>query len=269
MAYNDIDKMIAALNGGGDDQSLATQPYGQGDFEEGNQFTGGGNLIDSTTGLPFPGGNPTGASGMSGVTSLASLLKALGIGGAASGANGGLFGLGTGAGSQGGQLGSILASILGYSAANSQTAAFKSLADKYAGYGEPYRQRLSDLYANPSGFLTSPEVTAPVQQGSDMLARSLSVQGNPIGSGNALQQLQNYSANQLFGRLGEEKNRLGTLGGIANFNAAAPTAASSAISSQGNAANAVGSGLSNIFMPQQSLAQQLAPFMNLQNNGGF
>ena len=82
---------------------------------------------------------------------------------------------------------------------------------------QPYRTRLSDLYANPDSFLTSNEVTKPVQMGSDILARSLSVGGNPIGSGNALQQLQSYSADQLFSRLGEEKTRLGNLGGMSSF----------------------------------------------------
>lgn len=243
----------------GDQQMVGANPFG----------SVGGNVYDPDLADKQMVGSYTGGTSVpsGGAATIAALLKALGLGG--NGSTGGIAGLGTGAGSQGGQLGSILASILGYSAANSQTAAFKSLADQYAGYGAPYRQKLSDLYSNPSSFLTSPEVTAPVQQGTDMLARSLSVQGNPVGSGNALQQLQNYSANQLFGRLGEEKNRLGSLGGIANFNAAAPTAASSAIQSSGNAANAIGAGVNNLFNPVQSLSQQLAPFMNLQQNSGL
>lgn len=89
--------------------------------------------------------------------------------------------------------------------------------------GAPYRSKLSDLYANPSSFLSSPEVTVPVQQASDIMARSLSTKGNPTGSGNALQQLQSYSADQLFGKLGQEKDRLAGYGGLGAYGQAGAT----------------------------------------------
>jgi hypothetical protein len=84
--------------------------------------------------------------------------------------------------------------------------------------GGPYRERLAALYADPTSFLSSPEVMAPVQQGTDALARALSVRGNPAGSGAALQEIQNYASNQLFGRLGEEKTRLAGFGGLSAYN---------------------------------------------------
>ncbi len=95
----------------------------------------------------------------------------------------------------------------------------KSQFDQFQAMGAPYRQRLSDLYANPGGYLNSPEVQVPVQQGTDALARSLSAKvGNPIGNMTALSELQNYSANQLFGKLGQEKDRLAGFGGLSAYN---------------------------------------------------
>ena len=93
--------------------------------------------------------------------------------------------------------------------------------DKYFQMGQPYRDRLAGLYADPSKFLSSQEVQAPVQQGTDALARSLSAKvGNPIDNMTALGELQNYSANQLFGRLGQEKDRLAGFGGLSAYNQA-------------------------------------------------
>jgi len=101
--------------------------------------------------------------------------------------------------------------------ANQQQARY----DQFVGFGAPYRQKLSDLYSNPGSFLQSPEVQSSVQQGTDALARSLSAKvGNPIGNMTALGELQNYSANQLFGRLGQEKDRLAGFGGLSAYNQA-------------------------------------------------
>ena len=160
-------------------------------------------------------------------------------------------------------LGGAIPGLLGAYASSRATDQYKGLADQFASYGAPYRQRLSDLYANPSGFLSSDEVQKPVQMASDIMARSLSTQGNPTGSGNALQQLQSYSADQLFGRLGQEKDRLAGFGGLSAYNQAAPSAAASVIGSSNNTANALGAATNNIFSPPQTLAQQLAAFKTL------
>jgi hypothetical protein len=146
-----------------------------------------------------------------------------------------------------------LPGLIGAVGANRQTQAYRDLANRYLEMGQPYRDRLAALYADPNSFLTSKEVTVPVQQGTDALARSLSVQGNPIGSGHALQELQDYSANQLFGKLGQEKDRLAGYGGLSAYNAAAPGAAGQAVGSQGNVWNAVGAGAGAVFNPQPSL----------------
>lgn len=75
-----------------------------------------------------------------------------------------------------------------------------------------YRKQLADLYADPGKFMMSDRVQIPLQRGTDMLARSLSVQGNPMGSGNALQALQDHTTKGMWGAFGEEADRLGGFG---------------------------------------------------------
>lgn len=129
--------------------------------------------------------------------------------------------------------------------------------------GAPYRARLAALYANPTNFLTSPEVALPVQKQTDAMARALSTQGNPAGNGTALQELQNYSANQLHGRLKQEKDRLAGFGGLTAYNNAGANAFSDtrAQSAQaqntGNMWNALGFGLNQAFSPQPKTSNLL------------
>lgn len=163
---------------------------------------------------------------------------------------------------------------------------------------QPYRTSLQRLMADPSSFLKSAEVTTPVQQGTDMLARSLSVGGNPIGSGNALQQLQDYSTKSLYDRLQGKQNQLAQFGGLSSFGSSgasipgigsslpggtstsipgigsslpgSATAGSNigtsggsslslaSLESGNNVWNSLGAAANNIFTPQKSLAQQLA-----------
>jgi hypothetical protein len=99
--------------------------------------------------------------------------------------------------------------------------------------------------------------------GTTNLMRSLSTQGNPFGSGNALQQGQSYASDQLFSRLGQEKDRLAGFGGLSSYNQAAPSAASNAIQSGSNAWNSVGYGVNNIFNPPQTTAQTMADFFRM------
>ena len=157
-------------------------------------------------------------------------------------------------------LGSLGAAGLGAYASNKQTTALEDMAKRYEGYGAPYRQKLSDLYANPDGFLNSKEVQTPVQMGTTNLMRSLSTQGNPFGSGNALQQGQSYASDQLFSRLGQEKDRLAGYGGLSSYSQAAPTAATNAIQSGGNVYGSIASGLGDIFNPRKSSVETMADF---------
>ena len=163
-------------------------------------------------------------------------------------------------------LGRAAPGLIGAFASNQQTDAITGLANKYAEMGAPYRQRLSDLYSNPSSFLSSPEVQVPVQQGTDALARSLSAKvGNPIGNMTAMSDIQNYASNQLFGRLGQEKDRLAGFGGLSNYNQAAPGLEQSAIASNANFWNALGSSASNVFNPQTDAMTKLAQILGSGN----
>lgn len=163
-----------------------------------------------------------------------------------------------------GLTGTALSTALGLYGASQQADAYKDLADRYFGMGAPYRGRLESLYADPNAFLTSPEVRIPVQQGTDALARALSAKvGNPIDNPTALQEIQNYASNQLFGRLGQEKDRLAGFGGLTQYNAAAPQAQVGAVGSQGDVYNVLGYGLNNIFNPRQSVLEQLAKTLKI------
>lgn len=170
-----------------------------------------------------------------------------------------------------GQYGSILSSILGMIGSNSQTNALQGLAAQQGtnqnmllNMGAPYRSRLAQLYANPNAFLSSPEVQIPVQQGTDILARALSTQGNPALSGGPLQQLQSYASNQLFGRLGQERDRLAGFGGLTAYNNAGASGVNNyqlpllAAQSENNIWNAAGAGLNSALNPQPTWQQLLA-----------
>lgn len=159
--------------------------------------------------------------------------------------------------------GSLIAAGLGAYGSSQQAGQYDSLAREYAGYGAPYRQRLADLYRNPSSFLNSAEVRLPIEQAASINARALSTGGNPIGSGNAMQQMNDFTATKLFSRLGEEKDRLAGFGGLSSYNAAAPGAASNAINANSGVYNAIGAGVNNIFNPTPTLAETMADFKRL------
>jgi len=149
----------------------------------------------------------------------------------------------------------------------------KSQFDEFKGFGAPYRDRLAGLYADPSSFLSSQEVQGPVQQGTNALARSLSAQvGNPIGNMSALGELQNYSANQLFGRLGQEKDRLGGFGGLSAYNQAAAGGPSntqlalSGIGADSGIWGGIGRAAGDVFNPGMTLAEFLK---QMQGNNMF
>lgn len=174
------------------------------------------------------------------------------------GGGGGLLeGLGLGAaggsllGGGGINLGNLLGAGLGFAGSYQQTEALKALAEKQMAMGAPYRDRLNALYANPMDYLKSPEVMGAVDQGTSALAKALSVQGNPFGSGHALQELQNYATTQQLNRLDAEKKNLANFGGLSSFNAAAPGTAVAGINAGTGMYNAAGYGLSQLF-PQKN-----------------
>lgn len=137
--------------------------------------------------------------------------------------------------------------LLGLAGGISQQNAYQNQADWARNVGQPYRDTLQGTYANPMGYLGSPEVTGAVQQGTDALSRSLSTGGNPVGNGGALQQLQNYSTNQQLDRLAQYRQQLGGFGGLNAINQSIPGTANAAIGARGNTWQAGGSLLTDIF----------------------
>ncbi len=125
-----------------------------------------------------------------------------------------------------GTLGPGILGILGNNdrndALNADRDQRQRMYDEYKGFGAPYRQRLSDLYADPNAFLSSNEVRVPLDQATKSLAQAYSAKGgNPWGNPAAGFAITSNAANKLFGRLGEEKDRLAGYGGVAAYNPAA------------------------------------------------
>lgn len=240
---------------------------GIGDYYSGaaNDPSGGGGLssLFPTTSDAYGAGSGVSGGGATGGGSGGGSLGGLGslLGGAAGGASGGT--------DYTRLLGALGAAGLGAYGANQQANAYKDVATQYQNMGAPYRDRLAALYANPDSFLTSKEVTTPVDQGTSALARSLSVQGNPAGSGAALSSIQNYATNQLYGRLGEEKNRLAQMGGLSQYAAAAPQAQMAGVGAQGQVYGALGYGLGAATNPQTSMNDILMQMARNQNAGGL
>ena len=151
-------------------------------------------------------------------------------------------------------LGTLGAAGLGAYGANQSAEAYERLANQYMGMGAPYRERLAASYANPEAYLTSPEVTASVDQGTNALARALSVKGNPAGNATALQGLQSYATNSLYGQLGNERQRLANFGGLSQLTGGAPSAAMAGINAGQGVYDAAGWGLNKTFNPQPTMA---------------
>lgn len=185
-------------------------------------------------------------AGSSGLSYLQNLLKGVGGGGTAvSTAAGGL------------NLAKILGSLgsagLGATGSKNLSNKYDAMSKRYEGFGQDYRDRLAATYKDPNAWLNSAEVQAPVQQGTNALARSLSIKGNPAGSPAAMGEIENFASNQLFGKLGQERDRLANFGGLNTFSAAAPGAASKAADAGAGVYNAAGSGLADLTNPQPSL----------------
>lgn len=255
----------------------ATAPYSTGLGSYGADAMAADVTGSVGTGMPAIGSATGAAASLPGALPYIDLANSGGAAGAASGAasaGGGLWdtvkNVNTLGGLlQGNGLAGLIPSALGAYASNQQTDALEDLAKEYMGMGAPYRSRLASLYADPNAFLSSNEVQVPVQQGTDALARALSINGNPAGSGRALQQLQSYASDQLFSRLGQEKDRLAGFGGLSAYSQAAPGASMNAIGSQSNMYGAIGGGLADLLNPPKSLAEQLFEYKKMMSDAGL
>lgn len=111
-------------------------------------------------------------------------------------------------------------------------------ANQYFGMGQPYRDRLTAITADPNAYYNSPEATS-LANASDR--RYSAISGNPAGSGTA----QAAALHAMQQGYGAERDRLFNYGGGAYFNRAAPGA-------QSNATNA-GMGIFNSLGPLMQL----------------
>ncbi len=142
----------------------------------------------------------------------------------------------------------LLPATIGAYAGSQQADAYKDIAREYMGMGAPYRDSLAALSADPSSFLKSDRVQVPVKLGTEIMSKSL---GNAAAQGGALQQLQDYATQTMYGQLTNRENQLANFGGLSSFNAAAPAANTAGINAGSNAWNAIGSGVSNYLNPPQ------------------
>jgi len=139
--------------------------------------------------------------------------------------------------------GQVAPAALGMYASGQQTDALTGLANKYMEMGAPYRSRLEEISADPSQFYESPQA----QQATESVLRRLSAtHGNVAGSPYA----QALTTDALFGQYGQERDRLAGYGGLTQYNAAAPGAATAAIGSQANFYNALGGGIADVTTPR-------------------
>jgi hypothetical protein len=139
--------------------------------------------------------------------------------------------------------GQVAPSLLGMYASGQQTDALTGLANQYMEMGAPYRSRLAEISADPNQFYESPQA----QQATESVLRRLSAtHGNVAGSPYA----QALTTDALFGQYGQERDRLAGYGGLTQYNAAAPGAATAAIGSQANFYNALGGGIADVTTPR-------------------
>lgn len=155
--------------------------------------------------------------------------------------------------------GGLLAAGLGAFGANQQRGQLAALADKYYQVGAPSRARYEASFGNGFTMANDPGYTDALNQASKASLHGLSVQGNPAGSPNAWgASLSDLYQKTAYPALQNYRSQNAASGGMASLTAASPGAATGAIGAGGNVYNAVGAGISDIFNPPKSLAQQYA-----------
>lgn len=232
-------------------------------------------------------GGAAATGGLSGGESGGSTMASTGEGGASQSTSGSATDYGTGGGSSssvpswltnllpaalgGSSNGAgILPSALGALGSYEQTQAYKDQAAKLDAYGAPSRARYEATYAPGFTMANDPGYTDALNAASTASLHGLSVSGNPAGSPNAwatsMSDLYNKTA---YPALQDYRKTNAGTGGLASLSAAAPGAAATAIGSQPNLYNAVGSGLNDIFgTNNNSTSTTLAQLYKMINSGG-
>lgn len=155
-------------------------------------------------------------------------------------------------------IGALGAAGLGAYASGRQADSLAALAEKYAGYGAPSRARYEGSFAPGFTMASDPGYKDALDQVTKSFLHKASIQGNPADSPNAwLQTLKDVNSQFAFPALQNYRQLNANAGGIASGAAAAPGLDTSAIGARSNVFNAIGAGVSDIFNPPKSLAQQL------------
>jgi hypothetical protein len=75
------------------------------------------------------------------------------------------------------------------------------------------------------------------------------MQGNPVGNGHSLQELQNYATNGLYGQLGNARQQLANFGGQSALTGSYPTAGAASADASGNVYNSLANTMTKATQP--------------------
>lgn len=157
-----------------------------------------------------------------------------------------ILGGNAGAGDWADLVGKIGPSLLGYLGASKQSDSQQNLYNDWLSLGKEYRDSLSALNKDPMSYYSSPQVQGALQQGSDILARSLSAKvGNPILNPTALQEMQNFTTRGLMDMYNNRFGQLTTAGQLGL--GAASGMGQGAVNAQAGPYNAIGAGIQSVF----------------------
>ena len=158
-------------------------------------------------------------------------------------------------------LGNLGTGALSALSANKYADNMKELADRSWNAGSDYRNRLASTYTNPGAYLDSPEVKAITDRSTNALARSLSARdGNPIGSGRALNEINDYAGQTMLGQLGNYRQQLANFGGQSQLSGNYSQLGSQSADAGSNIYNSLANTVSRVTQPQTDWASIMKQF---------
>ena len=158
-------------------------------------------------------------------------------------------------------LGTLGTGALSAYSANKYADNMKEIADRSWNAGSNYRNKLTDTYTNPGAYLDSPEVKAITDRSTNALARSLSARdGNPIGSGRALNEINDYAGQTMLGQLGNYRQQLANFGGQSALSGNYSQLGSQSAEAGSNIYNSLANTVSRATQPQTDWASIMRQF---------
>ena len=149
-------------------------------------------------------------------------------------------------------LGAVGGTALGVYGADKQADAYKSVADKYFGMGQPYRDMLQASYSpgfKPSNIAGFNEA---VDSSSNSILRRLSTEGNPFDNPGGLMEANRYvTSNVALPAINTYRSQLGTFGQLGTNQAG--QASMTAVGADKGVYDALGYGLGQITQPTSSI----------------